>query len=707
MKPKNWIWVGLALILFLSFFVRLSTISESGWLLAYDPYMHYRFTEYVVEDGVLPVWDEFSYYPGRPMSNYPPLMYYLTGYLYLIFNPLFGLPLMTFCGYMAAVFGAIAIIPAYLLGKEFSGKIAGILSAFFVGFSPAIMSRTVGGFFDTDGLVIFFSLLTMYLLVRTLKKEPNIKKKIINYSLATVGLVLFGLTWVAAWYIPLIVFGSLGILFLIKTIENKFEYKEPLKDILLSSLPLFGIFCLASIVVFLLGTNSLQKIIYLFTFAKDPSSMLIVNVSVAELQKLNIFGANGWIELFARVGAPFIFFIPGALLLLKRDRKNGAILLGWAGISFYAITRGIRFMLLFAPAACIAAAVCFGESFKHIKKMGQYAPLICFGYFISIAISFSNPMASIFLNIVLTVILIFSDKLKIKESELDLSKPILVGAVIVLLLFTFSQGYQTAVTRGGEPVNANWEEAYMFLKSETAEDAVVGSWWDPGHRIAGIAERRNIADGAHCDDKSCSPGLNTRITDLGKIFYTDNETVAKDILLKYKGDASEIYWIVSDDLIGKFRWLQYFGTGCDGTGEYTYEGWKTCPLYSILGQQTFGYDAEYNIMQYVYANGLELIKREGEWFVTVPQSDKRLLFTREIIVDEENNPRFLYFDYLPENETLPGTVWVQPNKNYIVYIPQPLEESLFTQMFFYERNETLENFEMVFKNKQVKIYKLV
>ena len=713
----------------MSFGIRLST-TDTKWLLAYDPYFQYRYTADVVEDGILSEWDEFTYYPpGRTTRIIPPFMHYLTGYLFIIFNPLFGMTLMAFCKYMAAVYGAIAIIPAYFLGKEFSDKNAGLLAAFFVGMSPAILTRTMGGFFDTDGLVIFFSLLSMYLLVRSSRKnifkDFNMKNILLYPLPAILGLILFALTWFAAWYIPLIVLLSTITYFIILLISGKSEWKikGKIKDVMIPFsdrikksliefknviIPFLIIFVVASIVVWFLqifdlgfGYNAIGEIIKLFSFAQDPAKLLIVNISVAELQNLDVFG-GAWNELFARIGMSFIFAIPGALLLLRRDKKNGAILLTWAGISFFAITRGIRFMLVFAPAACIASAIAFSESYRNIKSMGQYAPLISFGFLGTVLISITKPEIGLILSIILTIILLIINK---KDEIIPkISKPIFITAVLVAVIITFSQGSQAALVRGmSEPVNSNWEDAYMFLKNETAEDAVVGSWWDPGHRIAGISERRNIADGAHCTDEDCEPGLNTRITHLGKIFVTDNETEAKNLLLKYRGNASEIYWITSDDLIGKFRWLQYFGTGCDGTGIYTPNGQQKCPLYSQIPMQSYSYDQDYNIKTYHYGSGISALEQNNQWIVIMERDGKNYLFQKEITYVNDT-PQLLDFSWM--NETLPGTVWLHPDKSYIVFIPPTLENSLFTRMFLYEENETLENFELVFKNKQVKIYKL-
>ena len=699
-------------VLLVSYSIRLAS-TDTKWLLAYDPYFQYRHTADVVEDGVLSKWDEFSYYPPGRQLNESPLMYYVTGYLFMFLNPLLGMSLMAFCKYMAAVYGAIAVIPAYFLGKEFSDRNAGLLAAFFVGMSPAILTRTMGGFFDTDGLVIFFSLLSMYLLVRAFRK-----KDYLSYGLAILGLVLFALTWSAAWYIPLIVLLSTVTYLATLLILGKEEWKIkgkikdvmiPFSDRMKKSLIEFRgmlisfiiVFVAASVVVWLLGYDAVGRVLDLLVFAQEPAKRLIVNISVAELQSLNVFG-GAWTELFARIGIPFIFTIPGAILLLKRDKRNGAVLLTWSGISFYAITRGIRFMLVFAPAACIASAIAFAESYKYLKNMGQYAPLISFGFIASALVSMTNPAMGLVLSIVLALSLLVINK---KDEIIPkISRPVFVAAVLIAVIITLSQGTQAALIRGmSEPINSNWEEAYMWLKDDTAEDAVIGSWWDPGHRIAGIAERRNIADGAHCPDEFCEPGLNTRINHLGKIFTTQNETEAKNLLSKYRGDASEIYWIVSDDLIGKFRWLQYFGTGCDGSGIYTPNGQQKCPLYSQIPMQSYSYDQNYNIVGYHYGSDIAAFEQDGQWLVIMTRDGKNYVFEKEVIYVNDT-PELLDFSWM--NDTLTGTVWLHPDKSYLVFIPPTLENSMFTRMFLYEENETLKNFELAFKNKQVKIYKL-
>jgi hypothetical protein len=63
-----------------------------------------------------------------------------------------------------------------------------------------------------------------------------------------------------------------------------------------------------------------------------------------------------------------------------------------------------------------------------------------------------------------------------------------------------------------------------------------------------------------------------------------DENVSVQLIRKYRGTSPEAYWIASDDLIGKFQWVQYFGTGCDARSD------SSCPLYMQLGESSRSMD---------------------------------------------------------------------------------------------------------------------
>ncbi|MBU3958129.1 MAG: hypothetical protein KKB25_03575, partial [Nanoarchaeota archaeon] len=254
---------------------------------------------------------------------------------------------------------------------------------------------------------------------------------------------------------------------------------------------------------------------------------------------------------------------------------------------------------------------------------------------------------------------------------------------------------------------------WNFLKTQTPQDSLVGTWWDPGHMVTGLAERRVVADGAHCGF-DCKYTINDRIVDLGKTFASNDENESVRIIRKYQGNSPKVYWIASDDLIGKFQWLQYFGTGCDARVE------STCPLYYQLPQQSASYTMSGEIGVRYYGDVVVLPGKVP--LALLKQGTNAALFAETLYYEDGKVKSY----NLPKNaseiaqqikpvtdqlgvkisgEPLPVTVWVRSDYAYVVIIPQNLRNNVFTKMFFLE-GEGLDNFKMVMRNEAVKIYEV-
>ncbi len=689
---ERWYLLILIGVFVLSLWIRLLAI-DLNWLQAYDPYFHLRYMSYIAEYGWMPAWDPLSYFPpGRP-TTYPAMMYYLSGYMYRFFQGSFG-SLIEAAQYSTAIFGALMTVPAYLLGKEFSDWKAGLIAAAVMGTVPATIRRTMAGFYDNPALVIFFSILTVYFFARAFKKGD-----LVSYSGAAMSLILFSFTWEPAWYIAFIVVGSIIAYYAAISVFGREEWRnkgkktdfyeriklgfEPFKKLIV---PTVGAMAVAIVATYLLGLHPISRIMDYIAFATSPGDLQIVNVSVAELQNLEVIGAEAWSELFQRFSGALAFFIPGSLLLFKRKRRLGTLLLTWTLITFFFITRGVRFTVIFAPAVAVSTGVAFSEIHRNVMKTGRYAPMIAFGFLGSLLMTLVSPFAGFALGILLALVLIFVDD----DGDIhEITEPVILATAVLMVVFVASQGIQMASQQTQEPITDEWEEAYRFLKHETSEDAVVGSWWDPGHRIAGLSQRRNMADGYHCLEQYCEGGLNTRISDLGEMLVTDSEDRMVELIERYQEEASEVYWIASEDLIGKYQWPQYFSTGCRG-------GDPQCPLYS---QFTYEREAEGRI---IYRGGVHLEFVDDEPVPVFEGPDTRGTFER-VVFYEDGELKERTFE--EEQNVVPGTLWVHPQYYMVVHIPEFQSDSMFTRMYF-EEGDRLDNFEQVFRNDYVKIYKL-
>jgi len=295
-----------------------------------------------------------------------------------------------------------------------------------------------------------------------------------------------------------------------------------------------------------------------------------------------------------------------------------------------------------------------------------------------------------------------------------------------------------------------------YLKNNATEDAIVCTWWDPGHIIAGYTGLRVMADGAHCPPQRCIPyDHNIRIQNMGRIMSTSDESEAVDILKKYMqltpeqcqevknkfGDivpdeacesASELYFISSNDLIGKFTWMNYFGgyrapikSGADfqknpgvccaqtpqsepdqiSCGEFADQGkgvWIWCPwVFSLSDVQQ---DEQGNQIYIYDYSGLKMsIVQKPNYLV--PIYNNQYLINHMTFFSGDQMQDINLKDSSINLERIDGLVWVDPSFRNLIYFAPAIKDSIFTKTFFYD-GKGLEHFGLVYSNPEIKLYRV-
>ena len=678
-KKNYWIIILLFIFLF-AYWVRAFNIIPDQ-ILGFDPTYQYRFTKYITDWGHMPLWDELTYYVGRTVDqNTPPLMLYITSFIHNTIGKAIGFSLFTTASYMSAVFGALIVIPAFFLVKKLAGEKAGLLGAFLIGVAPQALIRTFGSSYDTDQMALLFILLNLYLGLRFLEKQT-----IPNFCWFTLGIIASVLAWAMSIYAFVAVAAASALYFIIQTIFAESESRNisrkittQFKKYKYEILGITGILIVSHILGMILNLNIIGSILSIIGFALRPEKW-IVNISIAELQAFDIFNLQGWMFATGRfiTNQPIIdmvitfiilsFTVAGIAYNYKKDNRKLSFILTLFVLGVYTTFRGIRFTEFSSILFLVIIASGFGYTIKYFDKN-------------------------------------------------NLLKTLAVGSAIFLIFIGASLGTQYGLQLGPD-INQNWDNAWTFLKTQTPKDAIVGTWWDPGHMIAALAERRNFADGAHCDN-SCLYTINDRITDLGKIMATSSESESLKLMKKYKGTSSVVYWIASDDLIAKYQWLQYFGTGCD------YKTNSKCELYQLSQRQQVLQNDQGEPIVVVYDSLILLpgspseipayITPENQAFImkNIIKYDTTGNIVKYSIPDSEitniKNSLTEITDQVGitiSNETIDLTIWLSRDYSYAVIIPKSLENTVFTKMFFLE-GEGLENFTQVFRNEQVKIYEI-
>jgi hypothetical protein len=616
-KNRNlFIVIALLAIIGVSLYIRSYYIRTEGeYLLAFDPYYHYRMADTILDQGTRPEWDIIAAHPTGAPVRHPPLYHYYLAYTYRIVNIFSDMTLFQWCIYANIPIIIITVVAAFFAGKVLTNDVGGLFTALFMGVNGAISSRTVIGYTDTDICIIFFSFAVFYFLFSALKSEKNYWSVLLGFSL-----FLFGLTWRGHWHVPLLVFSSLIIYMAVSA------FKKQLNNPLLSAfavsflsflLPwtLYRGYYTTGVIVAVVGvlwvvgekfapartqwipalsavTLGITALVFygenvFSTVARDAGALLgtlsesqetiIPDISVSILQRSEVtLSAMGRLFSLLLLVAPF-----GIIYLLwKRDKFSLQVMvylaLYFLGTGFLMFMGG-RYTMLFAVPLILAAGAFFGALPEILENKVTYK-----------------------------------------------------GSVVVILICALSvvpcyvTGSQTS--KATSAMNDDLWEVLTWASQNTPEDAVIISGWDTGYWIESIGERRSVMNGGHYD-------IIWRVVKYGKLVETQDETVAvKEVygfadeaevrsLRDYPEGSSRLlemeiggfaednaYVLVSEWTLLTFYWLSYFGNWNYVTGEA--EGRVYNPMWAQDARKLFG------STEYLYGDQsitFSVIKEEGDY----------------------------------------------------------------------------------------------
>lgn len=687
---------SLLLVVILGVFIRSSTL-DSPTVLDYDPWWWYRHAKEIYDNNFhAPTWDILSYYPpGRPYQlnqGWP----FTIAIIYEVLSKFFtDITFMKAAILSPLLMVALIPIPAFLLGRMLSNNIGGILTALFAVTAPTFIGVSMAGYSDTDAPFVFYMFLSVFAIFLAIRMS---KKKLLSipfYALAVAVNLLFIFTWGAGWISLILFLAFIPSFIVFRLLEEMWHqkklsifWKELLPDFKSIFFPLLIIFLATNTIGFFLGFKTMfHSLVGGLAFTGLGGEPLIVNISVAELQIINIFTKAGFFSVAGRVGLfPTILTLIGLPLLVlykfyKKEKINffEIFLYIWAVATFYLILKGVRFSLFFLVPASISSGYVIGNLFKYLRNKN---------------------------------LLLFST---------------IFSLIGILTFASISNAVQVGYASGGLSVSQNWYDGLDWLKENADKDALVATWWDPGHIIAGYTGLKVHADGAHCNPASCIPyNHNFRIRDMGRIMSTNDENESIEIIKNYTHltdeqcneakkklgsivpddackDVSEVYIIASNDLIGKYFWMSCFGS-------FDMNLWKT------TGGQQWKCDGK-NFIQVPFTNvdkqGLPVYS-QGGLTITLLQNGTDLLAVvnspgqgiRNSLVSDvvfyQGNTRI--HSKPSNNNTIDGMVWIDPSFRVIIFMDPSIRDAVFTKMFFFN-GEGLNNFEFVYQNPEVKIYK--
>ncbi|MAE42645.1 hypothetical protein CMO93_02650 [Candidatus Woesearchaeota archaeon] len=546
---------------------RLQDDSGQTYLIAIDPYFWMRHAKNIIENGH--PGDEIR--DGQPLDTHmfapigreiPPDMFhaYFEAYLFKFlsfFNS--NLNLMKVAFYIPVLISALSVIPAFFIARKIAGNFAGFIAGTIVAIHPSFLTRTIGGFSDTDAYNVMFPLFIAWLFIEALEAK-NTKNTAILSAIAGLLVAFYSVTWGGWWYIFDFILASTFFYIAYYAFVHKkeliqnfssFTKQKAIKNSL-AFLMVFFIVTALSTSLFVsyghftkfyknptgfaklkeVGITTIWPNVFTTVAEQNPASLnnVINQVGLGKFFFFLIALMGITLTLTGRkhkklwfVGGTLAWYITIFLLKIQNlntflilisipiiiriiialwesdteiDIKYAILLILWFIATTFASTKGVRFTLLLVPAFAIGFGVALGELYKYT-------------------------------NIWITKLL-------------QINKIISKTTVIIVLLLLLIAPYKSAANTAKNEIpsfNDAWATSLEKIKEDSQPNAIINSWWDFGHWFKFWADRPVTFDGTSQN----TPPAHW----IGKVLLTDDETLAIGILRMLDCSSTEGFDTIS------------------------------------------------------------------------------------------------------------------------------------------------------------------
>ena len=416
----------------------------------YDAYFYLSLAKDLIDNTYYPT-DEKRGVPDCPPRPTPaPLISVLAAQI----TKISSWPLSWVGAVLPAVLGALLALPLYLLGRYYSGGVAGFSGALLALLYPFYVYRSGFGRFDTDCLNVTFILISACLFFR-FALVTNWKR----YIYVGIALINYGLfIW---WWdqTPAVV---TAITFLPFVVALIFYYRPHKKEACIFC----GIIALgvAAVLAFK-GPNifieMIQAIFSQFMYiSKDASGEFPnIGVTISEQSRPDV---STIIEYTTGSISGFIFAFAGIAFLFYKKFKQSLFLASISVLSVLAFTEANRFIIFLIPLLGLGSGYLLGELWKLRKK---FLPFI----------------------VICPVLFVYFFWPLYRDNVANAQLPKLSAATV-----------------------AGMDAAFH----KTPQNAVIWAWWDNGYALTYFARRATMNDGSmHSGERTYYNALPLAFTD--------------------------------------------------------------------------------------------------------------------------------------------------------------------------------------------------
>ncbi|MDA4129397.1 MAG: glycosyltransferase family 39 protein [Thaumarchaeota archaeon] len=561
------IFLAMSLILIVAIIMRIYP-AQYGWFLnEFDPYFDYYASYHVVvlaqqhgllyalfndpancpaslltschtQQGYFNWHDVQMWYPyGRNVAATSQVGLQLTGAIsYLIVNSIFGIQVSyyDFLVFFPVLLGSITIVPLYYLVKKITNSAGGIFAALIFAVSPPILERGNLGWFKSEPLSLFASIIGAYFFLSMFSSKTTLRGVLIRGFLA--GL-MFGysiIDWGGGDEFVLI----FGLVFLIAPFVKSVDLQKTVQggSILVGTLLLFAAVTPRpgpGIITDLVGLPLIASWVFAFLayFVKKYGDPASYTKNLVKILLIFVFGGLIFVS-FGAIGG-----ISGRYLtVLYSQFRTGDPLV--QSVAEQAVPTGSQF---FSDYAVVILLSGFGAyiAFRKRSIEGVFALVLALTG-VYIASSFSRLMVYSTLALGIlgaiglielsesilrpTVSTVSRKKSRIYESRSEVKVLFAVLMVVLIAVPIFipantSNGYKlshsgwiasanvpVSLANGGTAFSTSstdWQQALNWMRTLGSSTTIV-SWWDYGYWTAVMGNVTSLADNATINETQIS-----------------------------------------------------------------------------------------------------------------------------------------------------------------------------------------------------------
>ncbi len=533
----------LMLICLISISLRAMNSIYGLYLNEYDPHFWWRCTSYILDKG-FGSWfswiDDKSWFPnGRnvPLTAYPGVPF--TGaILYIITNTIgISLSLYNFLSLVPIILSTIVVILIYLTVRDVFDETSGLIAALLIATSSPYIARTNVGWFDTESVGMFALLLSIFFLVKAIKKESMLYAFFSGiaggYMSISWGAYIYLFNLIALYMLILILSGKInknlariftmyvGISVLIAG-ATPYSDVSVIKSVGIAPMLMVYFLIILSIMTRPLLSRRLGKllfivvpilfialiyVLYIINYLRPLTGRVLSVLNPALrgenplLQSVGEHLIPSWISIYSDFSSLLILAAVGLYILLRRGRNNDLLLALYLMSASYATASMARLNVLASPAFAMLSGICISHLLKPFIKLIKMRRIL-------------------------------AEKRKVKTQPLDKAYAVIIIFLILFLMFPpLSSGIEVSgipqqIVSGGLSTLKevpDWMETLVWIQDNTPPDSVIIAWWDYGYWITSYTNRTTCADNATLNS--------TQIKQIAKMFMS-NEVEAVEIIKK-------------------------------------------------------------------------------------------------------------------------------------------------------------------------------